>query len=326
MKNFKSKKIINFKVTDKFFKKISKNKTIVHCHGVFDLVHPGHIRHFDFCKSKGDILIVSLTPDKFIQKGLYRPLIPENLRAKNLAALEIIDYVVIDHNRHPYSLIANIKPNYFAKGLEYSNFKNPLTIEERKIVEKNGGRMIFSPGDTIFSSKKLINDLIPSITYEKFKLYLDNTNLNFENIKKIITSLKKIKIHVIGDLIVDTVSNCNVIGGLHKSPTLSVSVNNSKNYVGGAGVVAKHFGSISKDVTLTTVLGKDNLGRFAIKDLLKNKIKLNFISENNRPTTNKNSFYAENYKLLKVDTVKNENINEISQDFVKKQIKKLKQI
>ena len=274
MKNINSKKIIDFDQSELFFKKISKKKTIIHCHGVFDLVHPGHFRHFDFCKSKADILVVSLTADQFIQKGNYRPLIPENLRAKNLAALEIVDYVIIDKEKFPYSLIKNIKPTFFAKGLEYSNLKNPLTVIEKKTVEKFGGKILFSPGDTVFSSTRLINDLAPSFTFEKLKLKLDNTNIELKKLKDIILSLGNIKIHVVGDLIIDTISNCSVIGGLHKSPTLSVAINNSQNYVGGAGVVAKHFKSFSKNVTLTTIVGNDDLGKFAIKDLKKIRLKL----------------------------------------------------
>ena len=324
MKNINSKKIIDFDQSELFFKKISKKKTIVHCHGVFDLVHPGHFRHFDFCKSKADILVVSLTADQFIQKGNYRPLIPENLRAKNLAALEIVDYVIIDKEKFPYSLIKNIKPTFFAKGLEYSNLKNPLTVIEKKTVEKFGGKILFSPGDTVFSSTRLINDLAPSFTFEKLKLYLDNTDIELKKLKDIILSLGNIKIHVVGDLIIDTISNCSVIGGLHKSPTLSVAINNSQNYVGGAGVVAKHFKSFSKNVTLTTIIGNDDLGKFAIKDLKKNKIKVNYITETNRPTTNKNSYFATNHKLLKVDTVNNENINEKTLNFIKNFIKKTK--
>jgi rfaE bifunctional protein kinase chain/domain/rfaE bifunctional protein nucleotidyltransferase chain/domain len=324
MQNSKIKKIIDFKNVKSFFSKISKKKKIVHCHGVFDLVHPGHFRHFDFCKSKGDILVVSLTSDKFIEKGLYRPLIPENLRAKNLAALELVDYVIIDKKKYPYALIKNIKPNFFAKGLEYSSLKNPLTLEEKRNVEKIGGKMLFSPGDTVFSSTKLINDLLPSFTYEKLKLYLDSTKINFNDLKTSITSLKDIKVHIIGDLIVDTISNCNVVGGLHKTPTLSVAINNSKNYVGGAGVVAKHFRSFSKNVTLTTILGKDNLGKLALQDLKKHSINVNYVIEEDRPTTNKNSFYADKYKLLKVDRVSNENINEKTQNYIKDRIKAIK--
>ena len=95
--NYKEK-IIDFDKVGKFFNKIKSNKKIIHCHGVFDLVHPGHIRHLSYCKSKADILVVSITPDRFIKKGIYRPLVPEKIRANNLSVLELVDYVIIDNN------------------------------------------------------------------------------------------------------------------------------------------------------------------------------------------------------------------------------------
>ena len=130
--NFGSHKIIQYSNVRKFFSKIKKKKNIIQCHGVFDLVHPGHIRHFAHCRSRADILVVSLTPDKFIKKGNYRPFIPENMRASNLAALEMVDFVIIDENRFPYKLLNLVKPNYFAKGMEYFIQKNPLTEKEKK--------------------------------------------------------------------------------------------------------------------------------------------------------------------------------------------------
>ena len=86
----------------------------------FDLVHPGYIRHFAHRKTKADILVVSVTPDIFIKKGTYRPLIPEKMRASNLAALELVDYVVIDKNKLPHKLLELIKPNFLQK--EWNTF------------------------------------------------------------------------------------------------------------------------------------------------------------------------------------------------------------
>ena len=98
--NIAKRKIIDFKNAKTFFAKLKNKKKIIQCHGVFDLVHPGHLRHFDHCKTKADVLIVSLTPDIHIKKGTYRPLIPEKMRANNLAAIELVDYVVIDKNKY----------------------------------------------------------------------------------------------------------------------------------------------------------------------------------------------------------------------------------
>ena len=322
--NFGSHKIIPFSKVKDFFSKIKKKKTIIHCHGVFDLVHPGHIRHFVHCRSKADVLVVSLTPDIHIKKGTYRPLIPEKMRASNLAALEMVDFVVIDNNKFPYQLLNLIKPNYFAKGMEYFIQKNPLTEKEKKIVEKFGGKMIFSPGDYVMSSTKLINESKLDLRYEKLKALMDVENVNFKDLKKILSSLSKVNVHIVGDTIVDTNHNCEAIGGLHKTPTLSIAKKKSQDYLGGASIVAAHFKSFTNNVTLTTTIGNDEKGKFAKREINKLKIKLNQIIEAGRLTTNKNSYIVNQHKLLKVDEVNNSSILNSSIDKISKLIKKEK--
>ena len=106
------------------------------CHGVFDLVHPGHIRHLSYAKSKTNKFIVSITSDYHIKKAELRPYVPQNLRAENLAALEFVDYVIIDSNETPIKNISKIKPDYFVKGYEYvkNNRINPKTTKEINIL------------------------------------------------------------------------------------------------------------------------------------------------------------------------------------------------
>ena len=96
-----------------------RKKTVIMCHGVFDIVHPGHLRHMIYAKTKADILIVSITRDAHIDKGKLRPHVPEELRALNIAAFEVVDFVIIDKNSTPLENIELIKPDYFAKGYEY---------------------------------------------------------------------------------------------------------------------------------------------------------------------------------------------------------------
>src|SRR6476646_7358818 len=109
-----------------------RNKKVIMCHGVFDVVHPGHIRHLLYAKSKGDLLVASLTADRHIMKANMRPYIPEDIRALNLAALEMVDVVIIDPNPTPLSNISAIQPDYFAKGYEYGkdNSIHPKTQDE----------------------------------------------------------------------------------------------------------------------------------------------------------------------------------------------------
>ena len=125
-----------------------RKQKVIMCHGTFDLVHPGHIRHLIYAKSKCAILVASLTCDAHIEKANNRPFVPQELRAMNLAALEVVDYVVIDDHAKPLENLRIIQPDYFAKGYEYNDGGiHPRTLEEKEIVEGYGGELLFTPGD-----------------------------------------------------------------------------------------------------------------------------------------------------------------------------------
>jgi rfaE bifunctional protein nucleotidyltransferase chain/domain len=131
------KKIVDPKELINLIGRYPRKDKIVMCHGTFDLVHPGHLRHLAFAKSRADKLVVSLTADKFVHKANNRPYVPEDLRALNLASLELVDYVVIDDNSEPIELINSIQPEYFVKGFEYSGSETmpAKTKAEKDIVE-----------------------------------------------------------------------------------------------------------------------------------------------------------------------------------------------
>ena len=132
LKSKYSKKIISLDKLKKMFGNKPRKQKIILCHGNFDVVHPGHVRHLIYAKSKADILIVSITADKYIQKGTYRPFVPENLRALNLATFEMVD-CYDRYNKKPINLLKNLKPDFFAKGFEYSSGTlPPATQEEAK--------------------------------------------------------------------------------------------------------------------------------------------------------------------------------------------------
>ncbi|MGB2988258.1 MAG: adenylyltransferase/cytidyltransferase family protein, partial [Phycisphaerae bacterium] len=131
-------------------------KTIVQCHGCFDIVHPGHIRYLEFARRQGDVLIVSLTGDSDISKGNQRPYIPQELRAENLAALMFVDHVYIDPSPTAESILAQVMPDIYVKGREYEHSTDPAFLAEKNVVEAYGGRIIFSSGEIVFSSTALI--------------------------------------------------------------------------------------------------------------------------------------------------------------------------
>ena len=137
-----------------------RGKKIVLCLGCFDLVHYGHIKHFEAARQQGDVLVVTVTEDKYIHKGPGRPFFTQEQRSEYLSALEMIDFVAI--NRWPTSIetIKILKPDVYVKGVEYQNEADDPTGNiqyEREAIEQVGGRIYFT-NDIVYSSTALINN------------------------------------------------------------------------------------------------------------------------------------------------------------------------
>jgi rfaE bifunctional protein kinase chain/domain len=288
-----------------------RGKKVIMCHGTFDIVHPGHIRHLLYAASKGEILVASLTGDEHIIKANFRPFIPQELRAFNLAALEMVDYVVIDRDPTPIKNIGIIKPDYFAKGYEYTKGGlHPRTAEEKEAVEAYGGELLFTPGDIVYSSSGIIETEPPAIATEKLIALLEAEGLDFDSLRGALGKFAGIRVHVVGDTIVDSYTHTTLIGGMTKTPTMSVRFENRKDFVGGAGIVAKHLKAAGAVVTFSTVLGDDGFAEFVLRDLEAAGVHCLPVVDRTRPTTNKNAIVAGGYNLLKVDTLDNRAISE----------------
>jgi rfaE bifunctional protein kinase chain/domain len=288
-----------------------RKKKVIMCHGVFDVVHPGHLRHLIYAKSKADVLVASLTADKHITKGTFRPHVPQDLRALNLAAFELVDYVIIDANDKPLENLRKLQPDFFAKGYEYNaSGIHARTLEEMEVMASYGGEIIFTPGDIVYSSSKLIEAQPPNLGIEKLLTLMDSAGITFETLKDALGKFNGLKVHVIGDTIVDTLTQCAMIGGQTKTPTMSVLFQERKDYIGGAAIVAEHLRASGANVVFSTVLGDDALRDFVLEGLKKSGVETNAIIDHTRPTTNKNAVVAGGYRLLKVDTLDNRSISD----------------
>ena len=135
----------------------SQGKKIVHCHGCFDLMHPGHIKHFQAAKGMGDILVVTVTPDKYVDKGPGRPVFNQGLRAECIAALECVDYVAVNEWPTAEETLRLLCPHYYVKGQEFKNLedKTGKVQREYEIVQEIGGEIRFTY-EMVFSSTKLL--------------------------------------------------------------------------------------------------------------------------------------------------------------------------
>ena len=298
-----------------------REKKVIVCHGVFDVVHPGHVRHLVYAKTKADILVITITADKHIKKGIYRPHIPEGLRALNLAAFEMVDYVIIDQESTPINILNTIQPDFFAKGFEYtSSGLPPATQEEADVVESYGGHMIFTPGDVVYSSSKFLNLALPMVQLDKLLHLMEYNGIDFDMLRQTLTKLSGYHVHVVGDTIVDTYTRTTFIGGQTKTPTFSVLYQGQDDYIGGAGIVSQHLRAAGAKVTFSTVLGDDKLKDFVIEGLKASGVNIDPIIDPTRPTIQKNAIIAAGYRLLKVDTLDN---RAISHDIVEQLINRI---
>lgn len=309
-------KIISFEeLENKINNKNRQNKKVVQCHGVFDLLHVGHIRHFRQAKTFGDVLVVTITADKYVNKGPGRPYFPEHLRAEAIAALNYVDYVVINYNPTAIEAIKTIQPDYYVKGIEYQNTDNDVTgkiTEEEATVKAVGGQLRFTE-DIVFSSSTLLNRFFPSYSPEVLS-YLDSlkTKYHTNDILQFLDNQKKLKVLVIGEAIIDIYHYGEVIGKSGKEPVLVSKYHTEESYIGGVLAVANHLSSFCEEVTCLTMLGEKADYEPFIRDNLSNNVKPLFHYKANSPTIVKRRFLEEysSQKLFEIYEINDEYLNE----------------
>lgn len=257
-----SQKIKRLKDLVKIVERLKKEgKKVVLCHGVFDLLHPGHIRHFASAKKHGDILIVSITADKYVKKGPGRPVFNEHLRSEVLSAINYIDFITISNFDSSIEVIKRIKPDFYVKGPDYKNRKNIANVprklgDEAEAVKKGGGKIIFTD-DILFSSSKLINDYL-TVYPAKTHKYLDRLRSKYTSdyIIEKLASFTQLKVMIIGDAIIDQYHYCLPMGKSSKEPVMVHQYNSEESFAGGTLATVNHLASLSKKLTLVTLLGK----------------------------------------------------------------------
>jgi rfaE bifunctional protein nucleotidyltransferase chain/domain len=233
---------------------------VVQCHGVFDLLHPGHIRHLKSAKNQGDRLVVTVTPDRYVNKGPGRPAFDENLRLESLAALDCIDYVVLNDAPDAAGVIRRMQPHLYVKGSEYSNPEEDVTgkiTEEVQAVESGGGSVYFTD-DMVFSSSALINrhfESEPSQVSEFISKL--KTAYSSNDLLRMIEDLSRLKVLVVGDAIIDEYQYVEPLGQSAKGLHMAARCLEKEVFLGGSLIIANHLAQFAGHVSLLTAVGKD---------------------------------------------------------------------
>lgn len=289
----------------------ARGLTVAQCHGCFDLVHPGHIRHLKEAAEQADLLLVSITTDASVGKGDGRPLFPEHLRAENLAALSFVDAVCVNTEPTAEGLLARTKPSVYVKGREYESNEDPRFAAEREAVERYGGSVVFTSGDLVFSSSALIRSLTEERTRETLTTPRDTAldrlrsmhALSPRALEPILARMPGSRVVVIGETIIDTYVSCDQPESSTEAPCLSLRPLEQASFDGGASVIARHAASLGADTTLVTALPRDEQGGAFVERMRQAGVRVRSIPTE-IPMLEKQRFLVGNQKVVKLDRVR----------------------
>jgi rfaE bifunctional protein nucleotidyltransferase chain/domain len=276
----------------------AKGKRVVQCHGVFDVMHPGHILHFKEARTFGDVLAVTITPDRFVKKGPGRPVFNERLRMETIAALEYVDYVGLNEWPTAVEAIGRLRPHVYAKGKDYADASADLTrkiLDEEAAVKAAGGEIRFTTTE-LHSSSSLANRFY-SVYPQKTQEYLAAFKKRHSS-DEIISALEKLadlRVLVVGEAILDQYTYCLPLAKSPKEFIVATRYQSDESFAGGALATANHVAGFCKDVTLVTALGPDEGHEQFIRSKLKPNIDLRVVRTPRRPTIQKRRFLEPNF-------------------------------
>ena len=303
-----------------------ENKKIVLCHGVFDLLHIGHIKYFENAKTAGDILIVTITPDRYVNKGPNRPAFPEQLRCEAIAALAIVDYVALNEWPTAVETIQLLKPDIYAKGSEYKKLENDVSgmiVKEEQALQEIGGSMLFTD-DIVFSSSALLNQFSVDFPEETKKFFQTISKMHGESkVFSYIDNAQSLKVLVIGEAILDDYNYCDMIGVAAKDPAIVVRYLSQERFAGGILAVANNLANFCDNVDLIAMLGEFESEESFIKEHLHDNINPIFFYKENSPTIVKQRYVTEGadiQKLFEVHRINQRDLSASEQSLLQDQI------
>lgn len=270
-----------------------EGRRIVHCHGVFDLLHPGHIRHLQAARGQGDVLVVTITADTFVNKGPGRPAFNHHLRAHTLAAIAAVDYVAINPAPTAMDLIRRLRPDVYVKGSDYRDAQSDPTgmiSEEEKAVLSVGGRIHFTD-EVAFSSSTLINAHLNVFAPEtEAWLRAFRARHSLDEVMDYVEQATALKALVIGEPIIDEYVFCSPLGKSSKDPILAVQYHSLESHAGGTLAIANHLAGIVGSVGLLAELGEIDRQEDFILRHLQPKVTPRFLTRRGAPTIHKRRF------------------------------------
>jgi rfaE bifunctional protein kinase chain/domain len=282
--------------------------------GVFNVLHPGHIRLFRYAKECGDTLIVAVQSDDSCEHPIH---VEKDFRLEMVLSNNYVDEAFLT-NESIIEIVQRIRPNILVKGREFENEINP----EECILKSYGGEIVFDSGDAIFSSLDLMQK-VDKCSIELPIDYMDRHNITRPSLLSCIDKFSEIRVAVIGDLIMDEYITCDPIGMSQEDPTIVVTPIDNSIFIGGAGIVSAHASGLGAKVDFITVVGDDPMHKNASKELESARVNSFLMLDKHRPTTFKQRYRCKGKTLLRVSHLHQRDISKSLQYELIRKIEKL---
>jgi len=282
-----------------------EGRRVALAHGVFDLLHLGHVRHLEEARGLGDLLIVTVTADAYVNKGPGRPVFSDRLRAQMVAALEHVDVVAVNNAPNAVNVLRVVRPDVYVKGSDYADAAEDVTggiVEEREAVEAHGGCVVFT-NDITFSSSSLINKYL-GVHDAELHAFLETARESdlLPRLLEDLESTRDLKVLVVGDAIIDEYRHVLPLGKSPKENMIATLSRDREAFAGGVIAAANHVAAFCRDVRVLTCVGDDGAHDALISSSLKPNVALETVRRAGKPTTCKTRFIETGYmrKLFEV--------------------------
>lgn len=307
-----TEKILDINSISNYIETLKKSGLkIVLCQGHFNTIHPGHIRFLEYADKQGDCLIIAIQGYNYLEEKNKKIFFNEQDRARGVAALQKVDKVIIFNDQSFLNVINAVKPDVYVRGEEFSD-KIDLIKDEIELVEKLNGKVVFSSGHIEYATYDFLNDSLLNLSQKKlqtFKETVEKQEIQTTKLNNYIDSFKNLNILVIGDTIIDEYVACDALGMSSEAPVINIREVGKKDFVGGAAVVSRHIKNLGANCHFISVIGDDEPGNLAKKELEEEGIKINLICDNQRQTTFKIRYMVGKQKLLRVSRLHEHHIN-----------------
>lgn len=271
-----------------------RQKTVL-VSGHFNVIHPGHLRLLRFAKECGTRLVVAVESDRLAGNAAH---VTECLRLEGVASNSYVDEAFL-FDSSVVEVISKLRPDIVVKGKEHEGRYNP----EKEALKLYGGQLLFSSGETVFSSLDLIRREVTEVVSKRFSLpgeFMARNGISKKRLAEVCDCFKKLKVVVIGDLIIDEYITCQPLGMSQEDPTIVVTPIDSSRFIGGAGIVAAHAAGLGAQVDFISVCGRDNPRAFGEERLAEYKVRSHLLEDVSRPTTLKQRYRSKGKSLLRV--------------------------